>query len=144
MPLPFSATVLAWVGSLFSKVELSGTKTDPAVPVKTCGVMFASAGAMFPSVTISYAACPAGMGNPSEQTAKAKFWVRNVVATAIAVIRRMRRPVLCCVVIVFALTLIFDVIPNDHVFWLNFDSVSPSPPVANLLLRHDGASYLSD
>jgi hypothetical protein len=45
MPLPFNATVLTFVGSLFSKVELSGIKTDPAVPVKTFGDMFASDGA---------------------------------------------------------------------------------------------------
>jgi hypothetical protein len=106
--------------------------------------MFASDGAMFPSVTISYPAGPAGMGNPSEQTAKAKFWVRNVVATAIAVIRRMRRPVLYCVVIVFALTLIFDVILIDHVFWLNFLTPSALPRRSQLLKRHDGATYLSD
>jgi hypothetical protein len=44
-PLPFNATVLTSFGSLFSKVELSGMKTDPAVAVKTCGDMFASDGA---------------------------------------------------------------------------------------------------
>jgi hypothetical protein len=45
MPLPFFAMVLTFVGSLFSKLELSGTKTDPAVAVKTFGDMFASDGA---------------------------------------------------------------------------------------------------
>jgi hypothetical protein len=45
MPLPSNATVLTFVGSLFSKVELSGTKTDPAVAVKMFGDMFDSDGA---------------------------------------------------------------------------------------------------
>jgi len=32
------------VGSLFSKTELSGTKIDPAVPVKTPGDQLAAGG----------------------------------------------------------------------------------------------------
>jgi hypothetical protein len=45
MPLPFFATVLTFAESLFSKVELSGMKTDPAVAVKMFGDMFVSDGA---------------------------------------------------------------------------------------------------
>src|SRR5215472_64585 len=51
MPLPFSAMVLGPTAELlFSKLELSGTKTDPAVPVNMFGDMFASDGATILSV----------------------------------------------------------------------------------------------
>jgi hypothetical protein len=92
MPLPFNATVLTFDGSLFSKVELSGMKTDPAVAVKMPVDMFASDGATvlrFPNTNPWF---PGGRLVPSEQTAHAKFWVRNVVAIANAVIWRIFLP----------------------------------------------------
>jgi hypothetical protein len=125
MPLPFNAVVVGvlqgrvtgppggtlGVPSLFSQTELSGMKTDPAAPVKVFGDMFASDGG---SVVFTYPLFPGGKLNPSEQMAQAKFWVKNVVAIATAVTRRMRRPVLCCVFMV-ALTLIIAVVSKDHV-----------------------------
>jgi hypothetical protein len=97
-PLPFNAMVLVpLTGSLFSKLELSGMKTDPAVPVKMFGDMFASEGG---SVVFRNPWFPGGKVVPSEQMAHAKFWVRNVVAIAKAVTRRSRRPVVS--VLIFA------------------------------------------
>src|SRR5215467_7123820 len=101
MPLPFNATVLVpLTESLFSKVELSGTKTDPAVPVKMNGDMFCSDGG---SVAFTNPWLPGGKLVPSEQMAHAKFWVRKVEAIAKAVTRRSRRPL----VSVF-------ILPNPH------------------------------
>src|SRR5215831_11149759 len=36
--------VKGWLGSLFSWVDRSGTNTEPAVPVKTCGDQVAAVG----------------------------------------------------------------------------------------------------
>src|SRR5215475_5128981 len=89
MPLPFNATVLVpLTGSLFSKVELSGTNTFPAVAVKMNGDMFCSDGGRFCCTNPWF---PGGKLVPSEQMAHAKFWVRNVLAIATAVTRRSRR-----------------------------------------------------
>src|SRR5215471_12390875 len=90
MPLPFNATVLVpLTESLFSKVELSGTKTDPAVPVKMFGDMFCSDGGSVPAVNPWL---PDGKVVPSEHAAHAKFWVRNVAAIAKVVIWRKCLP----------------------------------------------------
>jgi hypothetical protein len=91
-PLPFFATVLTFVGSLFSKAELSGMKTDPAVAVKMPVDMFASDGATVLRFANTNPWFPGGKLVPSEQMAHAKFWVRNVVAIAKVVIRRTRLP----------------------------------------------------
>src|SRR5215471_16861854 len=78
MPLPFNATVLGPTAELlFSKLELSGTKTDPAVPVNMFGDMFASDGATILSVEYTNPWFPAGKVVPSEHTAHAKFCVRK-------------------------------------------------------------------
>jgi hypothetical protein len=91
MPLPFNAMVLGPTAELlFSKLELSGMKTDPAVPVNMFGDMFANDGATVLSVEYTNPWFPAGKVVPSEQTAHAKFWVRNVPATATAATRRIR------------------------------------------------------
>jgi len=91
MPLPFNAMVLGPTAELlFSKLELSGTKTDPAVPVNMNGDMFASDGATVLSAEYTNPWFPAGKVVPSEQMAHAKFCVRKVLATAIAATWRMR------------------------------------------------------
>jgi len=53
MPLPFNAMVLGPTAELlFSKLEPSGTKTDPAVAVNVSGDMFAKCGA--PVLSVEY------------------------------------------------------------------------------------------
>jgi hypothetical protein len=153
MPLPFNAVVVGvlqgrvtgppggtvGVPSLFSQTELSGMKTDPAGAVKVFGDMFASDGG---SVVFTYPVFPGGKLNPSEQMAQAKFWVRNVVAIATAVTRRMRRPVLCCVFMV-ALTLIIVVVSKDHVGLSSRRQKSPQQPTwkAPLQCRSRNADF---
>src|SRR5215467_7542932 len=86
MPPPFNAMVLGpTVELLFSKLELSGTKTDPAVPVNMDGDMFASDGATVLSVEYTNPWFPAGKVVPSEQMAHAKFCVRKVLATSMPI-----------------------------------------------------------
>src|SRR5215831_1664245 len=71
-------------GSLCSKTELSGTKIEPAVPVKRAPGDQLTAGG-WPRTKP-----PGGNVVPSAHTAQAKFWQRKVSTVAHASIRRAR------------------------------------------------------
>src|SRR6516162_5495720 len=70
-------------GLLCSKTELSGTKIEPAVPVKRPGDQLTVGG-------WGKTKPPGGNVEPSAQTAQAKFWQRNVNAAAVATTCRVR------------------------------------------------------
>src|SRR5215470_11430770 len=69
--------VTGCAGSLSSKTELSGTKIEPAVPVKTPGDQLVAGG-------VPPAKPPVGNAVPSAHTAQAQFWQINVNAAAVA------------------------------------------------------------